>query len=42
LNDKVKYWLELSEYDFETVEAMLSSKRYGMLDLCATKPLKKY
>ncbi|GAB1450544.1 hypothetical protein MASR2M47_06000 [Draconibacterium sp.] len=28
MNDKVKYWLELSEYDFETAEAMLSSKRY--------------
>ena len=26
--DKVKYWIELSEYDYETAEAMLSSKRY--------------
>ncbi|MDE6786400.1 MAG: HEPN domain-containing protein [Muribaculaceae bacterium] len=26
--DKVKYWSELSDYDFETAEAMLSSKRY--------------
>jgi HEPN domain-containing protein len=28
LEDKVKYWLELSDYDFETAEAMLSSGRY--------------
>jgi len=28
LDDKVKYWLELSDYDFETAEAMLSSGRY--------------
>jgi HEPN domain-containing protein len=28
LNEKVKYWLELSDYDLETAEAMLKSKRY--------------
>ena len=28
MNDKVKYWLELSDYDLETAEAMLISKRY--------------
>ncbi len=28
MDDKVKYWLELSDYDFETAEAMLSSRRY--------------
>ena len=28
MNDKVKYWLELSEYDLETALAMLDSKRY--------------
>ena len=26
--DKVEYWIELSDYDFETAEAMLTSKRY--------------
>ncbi|TAK60223.1 MAG: HEPN domain-containing protein [Bacteroidetes bacterium] len=26
--DKVKYWVELSDYDLETAKAMLSSKRY--------------
>ena len=28
MNDKVKYWLELSDYDFETAEAMHKSKRF--------------
>jgi HEPN domain-containing protein len=28
LNDRVSYWVELSEYDYETAEAMLSSGRY--------------
>jgi len=26
--EKVEYWIELSDYDLETSEAMLSSKRY--------------
>lgn len=26
--DKVKYWLELADYDYETALAMLESKRY--------------
>ncbi len=28
MDDKVKYWLELSDYDMETALAMLNSKRY--------------
>ena len=28
MNSKIKYWIELSEYDLETAEAMLQSKRY--------------
>jgi len=28
MNDKIKYWVELSDYDIETAEAMLQSKRY--------------
>ena len=28
MKEKVKYWMELSDYDLETAEAMLSSKRY--------------
>ena len=26
--DKIEYWLEMCEYDFETAKAMLKSKRY--------------
>lgn len=28
MNEKVKYWIELSDYDYETAEAMLASGRY--------------
>ena len=28
MNEKVKYWFELSDYDLDTAEAMLKSKRY--------------
>ena len=28
MNEKVKYWTDLSDYDIETAEAMLSSQRY--------------
>lgn len=28
MNDKVTYWVEMSDYDFDTAKAMLESKRY--------------
>jgi len=28
MDEKINYWLELSDYDLETAEAMLESKRY--------------
>lgn len=28
MNDRVKYWIELSNYDFETAKAMLATGRY--------------
>lgn len=28
MDDKVQYWIEMSDYDLETAEAMLRSKRY--------------
>ncbi len=28
MDNKVKYWLELSDYDFDTALAMLNSKRF--------------
>jgi HEPN domain-containing protein len=28
MNEKTQYWIEISDYDLETAEAMLRSKRY--------------
>lgn len=28
MNDRVKYWLEMLEYDFDTAKAMFETKRY--------------
>lgn len=28
MNEKVKYWVEISDYDLETAQAMLDSKRF--------------
>ena len=28
MNDKVTYWIEMSDYDFDTAKAMLETKRY--------------
>ena len=28
MSDNVKYWIDLSDYDLETAEAMLTSRRY--------------
>lgn len=28
VNDKVKYWVNIAEYDFETAEAMLKTERF--------------
>lgn len=28
MNNKVTYWLEMSDYDFDTANAMLTTKRY--------------
>ncbi len=28
MNDKVTYWIEMSDYDFDTANAMLVTKRY--------------
>ncbi len=28
MNDKVTYWVEMSDYDFDTAKAMLATKRY--------------
>ena len=28
MNDKVTYWIDMSDYDFDTAKAMLETKRY--------------
>lgn len=28
MNDKVTYWIEMSDYDFDTAKAMFETKRY--------------
>ncbi len=28
MDNKVDYWLEMSDYDFETAKAMLATQRY--------------
>lgn len=30
MEDKVKYWIDMSDYDFDTAKAMLETKRYFM------------
>lgn len=28
MNDKVKYWVDIADYDYETAKALMDSKRY--------------
>ena len=28
MNDKIQYWLDLAQYDLDTAQAMLETKRY--------------
>lgn len=37
INEKIKYWIEIAEYDFVTAEAMYAIKRYLYLGLCSIK-----
>lgn len=39
--DKIGYWLEMSEYDFETAEAMLKSKRYLYVGFMCNQAIEK-
>jgi HEPN domain-containing protein len=41
MNEKVKYWVELAEYDLETAEAMLKSKRYLYVGFMCHQTIKK-
>ncbi len=38
-NDKVTYWIEMSEYDLDTAQAMLDTRRYLYVGF---RPLKRY
>jgi HEPN domain-containing protein len=41
MNEKVKYWTELSEYDIKTAEAMLQSQRYLYVGFIAHQAIEK-
>jgi len=41
MNEKVKYWTELSEYDMKTAEAMLQSQRYLYVGFMAHQAVEK-
>lgn len=41
MDDKVKYWLELSDYDLETAIAMLNSRRYLYVGLLCHQTIEK-
>ena len=37
MNDKIAYWIEMSDYDFDTAKAMLETKRCLYWVSCVTK-----
>lgn len=41
MENPVKYWLELSDYDLETAEAMLQSRRYLYVGLMCHQTIEK-
>ena len=41
MNEKMKYWTELSDYDMKTAEAMLQSKRYLYVGFMAHQAIEK-
>ena len=41
MTDQVQYWIELSEYDIETAEAMLKSRRYLYVGFMAHQSVEK-
>ncbi len=40
-DSKIKYWVELSEYDMQTAEVMLESKRYLYVGFMAHQAIEK-
>ena len=41
MNKKVTYWIDLSDYDFDTAAAMLKSKRYLYVGFMAHQAIEK-
>ena len=41
MEDKIKYWVELSDYDFDTAEAMLQSKRFLYVGFMCQQTIEK-
>lgn len=39
--NKIEYWIELAEYDFETAKAMLKSKRYLYVGFMCNQVIEK-
>ena len=37
MNERVKYWIDTAQYDLDTAEAMLQTKRYLYVVLCAIR-----
>ena len=42
MEDKAQYWIEISDYDLDTAEAMLQSKRYLYVGFICTKELQQW
>jgi len=42
MDEKVKYWVDISDYDLETADAMLQSKRYLYVGFMCHQTIKKY
>ena len=41
MNDKVTYWIEMSDYDFDTAKAMFETKRYLYLAFMCHQTIEK-
>jgi len=42
MDEKVRYWLDIAEYDLATAEAMLKAERYLLSASCVIRRWKRY
>lgn len=42
MTDQTDYWKEISDYDIDTAEAMLKSKRYLYVGFMSHQAIEKY